>query len=68
MKRAELFIAPYLRSYLDVADTLPIALDNTPPEMVERLQERLRQLVGLVANRDAQIVQLEARLEKANAR
>ena len=57
-------IPPYLQSYLDVADALPIRLADASLDDIEMLQQRLRDLVALVANRDGQIVKLTRELDR----
>lgn len=58
-------IPPYLQSYLDTAESLPQRLWDVPVEDVELLQQRLRDLVELVAHRDATIFKLTAALGRA---
>lgn len=58
-------IPAYLQSHLDVADSLPQRLDDVAVEEVEMLQQRLRHLVELVANRDATIFKLTRALGQA---
>lgn len=57
-------IPAYLQSHLDVADALPIRLADASLDDIEMLQQRLRDLVALVANRDGQIVKLTRELDR----
>ena len=54
----------YLKSDLEVADTLPDMLSGASDVTIHNLQDRIRRLVRFVATRDETIRQLEERLER----
>lgn len=52
-------IPPYLTQVFRLADELPDLLNGAPPDMIDAVARRLRELAILVAARDKQIHKME---------